>query len=256
MAVCTTTAGTVTGVITQTNNFDVNGGSRGGLFKMFSTSTAPTVPAGCPGPGTGQVVSSQTIAYIPNTDYFGNSFVNVTNSAGTAVASPWFQWIYQVNNQCAPAGTPITSGNSNCKNLGGPWTSYPTIGAGRPNNTFQGGPYKGFLRPDLLNSIGVASMTSATNMAYTIRADATYNPLIHTVYLQGNGSDPVDPSFLQIVSNQTTIQPVIYDPTAAVYANPYFQKNQQTGIWAATASTLQLEAMFQEIAASLLRISQ
>jgi Flp pilus assembly protein TadG len=256
MPVCTTTAANVTGVITQTDDFNVNGGSRGGLFPMLSTDSNPTVPSGCPGPGSGQVVSSQTIAYIPNSDYFLNSFVNITNSSGATVASPWFQWIYQVNNQCAPAGTPITSGNSLCKNLGGPWTSYTTTGAGAPNNTFTGGPYSGYLRPDLLNSIGVASMTSATNMAYTIRSDTTYNPVIHTVYLQGNGTDPVDPSFLQIVSNQKTIQPVIYDPTAAVYDNPYYQSNQATGIWAATASTLQLEAMFQEIASSLLRISQ
>jgi hypothetical protein len=172
------------------------------------------------------------------------------------VTSPWFQWIYQVNQQCAPAGTAITSGNSSCKNLGGPWTSYATTGAGAPNNTFQGGPYKGYLRPDLLNSIGSASMTSATNMANVIRSDTTYNPIIHTVYLQGNGSDPVDPSFLQIVSNQNNINPVIYDPTATVYTNPYYQSSQQTGIWAATASTLQLNSMFQEIASSLLRISQ
>jgi hypothetical protein len=80
--------------------------------------------------------------------------------------------------------------------------------------------------------------------------------VIDTVYLQGNGSDPVDPSFLQIVSNQQNIQPVIYDSTAAVYANPYYQSTQPTGIWAATASTLQLESLFQEIASSLLRISQ
>jgi hypothetical protein len=257
LPVCTTTSGlTVSGVISQESGFNVNGGTRGGPYKMFSTDATPTVPSGCPGSADGTSFTSQTVAYIPNSDYFGNSFINVTSSSGATVTSPWFQWLYQVNNQCAPAGTPITSGNSNCKNLGGPWTSYPTTGAGADHNTFTSGPYSGFLRPDLPNSIGVASMTSATNMAYTIRADATYNPLIHTVYLQGNGSDPVDPSFLQIVSNQSTIQPVIYDPTAATYANPYYQKNQPTGIWAPTASTLQLTAMFQEIAASLLRISQ
>jgi hypothetical protein len=93
-------------------------------------------------------------------------------------------------------------------------------------------------------------------MAATIRADTNYNITIDTVYLQGNGSDPVDRSFLQIVSNQPNIQPIIYDATAAAYANPYYQKTEQTGIWAATTSTLQLQSMFQQIASSLLRISQ
>jgi Flp pilus assembly protein TadG len=256
MAVCTTTAGTVSGVIAQESNFSVSGGSRDGPVKMFSTDSTPSVPSACPGSSNGTAFSSQTVAYIPNTDYFGNSFVNIVNSSLTSVSSPWFQWIYQVNSQCAPAGTAITSGNSSCKNLGGPWTSYSTTGVGAPNNTFTGGPYKGFLRPDTPNSIGSASMTSAANMAYTIRSDSTYNPVIDVVYLQGNGSDPVDPSFLQIVANQLNIQPVIYDSTAAAYANPYYQSTQPTGIWAATASTLQLESLFQEIASSLLRISQ
>ena len=254
LPVCTTTAGFVTGVIEQWAAFATGAGNVNGPDPIFSTDSTPSTPSGCPSSGDGFV--SQTIAYIPNSDNFGNSFTNVTNSSGTSVTSPWFQWLYQVNNQCAPTGTPITSGNSSCKNLGASWTSYPTIGVGADHNTFTSGPYSGYLRPDLPNAIGVASMTSATNMAYTIRSDTTYNPVIDTVYLQGNGTDPVDPSFLQIVSNQQTIQPVIYDPTAAAYTNPYYQKSQATGIWAATASTLQLEAMFQEIASSLLRISQ
>jgi Flp pilus assembly protein TadG len=265
MGVCTSTAGTVTGVITQTNSFSVWGGSRGGLFPIYSTSATPTVPAGCSS-ASGQLVSSQTIAYIPNSDYFGNSTIALTSSTGSSVTSPWFQWIYgdtinpsdEVNYSCAPAGTPITSGNTACKNLGSSWTvsPYNTLGAGAPNNTFQGGPYMGFLRPDTPNSIGVASMTSATNMAFTIRSDTNYNPVIDAVYLQGNGTDPVDRAFLQIVTNQQNIQPVIYDSAAAPYTNPYYQSTQATGIWAATSSTLQLESMFQQIASSLLRISQ
>jgi hypothetical protein len=256
MAVCTTTAGTVKGVIAQESAYSVSGGQRDGPVPMFSTDSNPSVPSACPGSSNGTAFTSQTIAYIPNSDYFGNSFINMVNSSGTSVTSPWFQWIYQVNQQCAPAGTQITTGNSLCKNLGGPWTSYATTGVGAPNNTFTSGPYSGYLRPDTPNSIGVASMTSAANMAYTIRADSTYNPVIDTVYLQGNGTDPVDPSFLQIVTNQVNIQPVIYDPTAAVYANPYYQSTQPTGLWEQTASTLQLESMFQAIASSLLRISQ
>jgi Flp pilus assembly protein TadG len=249
MPVCTATAGlTVTGVITQTQNFDVNSGSRAGPFQIISGDSTPTsVPAGCPTSGTS--FTSQTVAYIPDSDYFGNSMHAFWDSQAGG-------WLYQVNSHTAPSGTPITSGNSATKNLGDWWSNYSTTGAGAPSNFFTSGPYSGYLRPDLANSIGVASMNSAMNMAATIRADTTFNITIDTVYLQGNGSDPVNRSFLQIVSNQKNIQPIIYDSTAAAYSNPYYQSTQQQGIWGATTSTLQLQSMFQQIASSLLRISQ
>jgi hypothetical protein len=93
----------------------------------------------------------------------------------------------------------------------------------------------------------------------------------------------VDRSFLQLVSNQQYIQPLLYqsNPTcpdgslsnvanastclasgnsagmpAGTFTNPYFQSSQQEGLWEQTANTLQLESMFQAIASSLLRISQ
>jgi len=267
MAVCTTTTNQfVTGVITQTSGFATGGGNRGGPYKMFSTDATPTIPSGCP--GSDNLLTSQTIAYIPDTDFFNNSTLNLVNASGTSVSSLWYQWLYQVNQQCAPTTVTITQGNSRCKNLGDYWTNYATTGAGADHNTFTGGPYMGHNRPDLPNSIGTASMTSATNMAYAIRADNVYNPVIDTVYLQGNGGDPVDRSFLQLVSNQQTIAPIIYQanppcPTGSTgcqadgtYNNPYYQSSQPTGIWAPTANTLELTAMFQEIASSLLRISQ
>jgi len=259
---------------------------------MFVGDSAPSSPSGCPDYTDSTAFTSQTIAYIPNTDYFGNPTNNIWTSydfssgATTTATSPWYQWIYgdtnstsdHVDYECAPSGTPITSGNSLCKNLGALWTSYPSLGAGAPNNTFQSGPYSGFIRPDTPNAIGTASMTAATNMAMAIRADTNFKPIVDVVYLQGNGSDPVDRSFLQLVSNQQYIQPIVYHQnppcpdgalataanasgslgcqTNGAFNNPYYQSNQQQGIWAATSSTLQLESMFQQIASSLLRISQ
>jgi hypothetical protein len=99
-------------------------------------------------------------------------------------------------------------------------------------------------------------MNSATNEAAAIRSDTTYNITIDAVYLQGNGSDPVDRSFLQIVTNQPNIEPIIFDQSAAAYANPYYNSSQQQGQWTQTTSGLQLQALFQQIASSLLRISQ
>jgi Flp pilus assembly protein TadG len=287
---CTETANqTVTAAIAQWANFDVNGGQRGAA-QMFWNSSAPGSITGCPD-YTNYAFSSQTIAYIPNTDYFGNSFTTIQTGGSSTATSPWFQWIYgdtdatadHVNYTCAPSGVTITSGNSSCKNLGDFWTNHSTLGAGADHNTFQTGPYTGYLRPDTPNSIGTASMTSATNMAFTIKSDTTYNPVIDVVYLQGNGSDPVDRSFLQLVSNQQYIQPLVYQSSpacpdgaldnvanastclvsgnslglpAGTFTNPYFQSSQQEGLWEQTADTLQLESMFQAIASSLLRISQ
>jgi Flp pilus assembly protein TadG len=244
MPACTNTAGFVTGVISQQAGFSLSSGGRDGLYKMFNTDSTPTSVAGCPASASMQLVN-QVIAYIPDSDFFSNS-----------THGPWDGWLYQVNQQCAPIGTQITVGNSRCKNLGDLWSNHSTLGAGAPSNFFQNGPYQGKFRPDIVNTIGVVSMNSATNEANKIRSDTTYNITIDTVYLQGNGSDPVDRSFLQIVSNQPTIQPLIYDSTDAPYTNQYFQANQQQGMWLATTSQVQLTALFAQVASSLLRISQ
>jgi Flp pilus assembly protein TadG len=252
---CTAVANaTVTGVVTQTANFDVNSGSLAGPFKMFDSDSTPTVPANvastCPTSGTDFV--QKTLAYIPATDYFGNS-----------TSGPWNAWLYSVNPQTAPNGTPITSGNSATKNMGAPWANYPTTGVGRPSNFYQsaeciGGvcPYQGQFRPDLANTIGVTSMNTAVNEANKIRNDTTYRIPIHTIYLQGNGSDPVDRAFLQIVSNQPTIAPLIYDSSDSAYANAYYNSAQQQGLWLATTSASSLNGLFAQVASSLLRISQ
>lgn len=240
---CGGSPATVYGVITQTCGFDVDSGGRGGLYKAFDSDPNASFPSGCP--TSGMTMVNQTLAYIPDTDAFGNS-----------THGPWDRWLYQVNNKCAPAGTPITPGNSACKNLGTAWSNYPATGAGAPNNTFQSGPYQGKFRPDLANTIGVVSMNTAVNEASKIRADDTYDIAIHTIYLQGNAGDPVDREFLQIVSNQDTILPIIYDPTAPSYPNAYYQANQQKGMYLATTSNLQLMQLFAQVASSLLRISQ
>ena len=286
MAVCTTTAGNIKAAIGQWAGFSYSGGTRGAA-NIMSTDSSPTIPSGCAsqtftgGGGDATVFTSQTIAYIPNTDFFGNSFINIqTGQSGTPTAtSPWFRWLYQVNAQTAPSSVTITSGNSATKNLGDYWTNYSTTGAGADNNTFTSGPYSGFLRSDLPNTIGTASMTSATNEAYTIRSDTTYKPMIDVVYLQGNGSDPVDRSFLQLVSNQQYILPLLYQQSpgctnsadvgalynvfnsatcqsSGTFTNPYYVTAQQEGLWEQTADSSQLTAMFEAIASQVLRLSQ
>jgi Flp pilus assembly protein TadG len=242
MPACTTQNGTLRGVITQTAGFSVNGGSRGGLFDVFSGDANAVIPPGCPTSGTSL---SQTIAFIPAVDVFGN-----------ATTGPKDNWLYQVNNQCVPNGTPLSASATPCKNIGGPWSAYPNIGIGRPSNTFQSGPYQGFFRPDTPNAIGVVSMNTAINQASAIRATAGFNITIDAIYLQGNGGDPVDRDFLPIIANVDRIPPLVYEPVGTPdKANPFYQNNQQKGIYLATTSNAQLTQMFLQIASSLLRLS-
>jgi len=271
--VCTTTAANVRGVIAQWNAFSPTAMSFGGPFKMIDSDPSPVVPAACPQSGTD--FAQKTVAYIPTTDYFGNKTAGPWDGNGSATIpgvstglAPAGAWIYQVNSHTAPTGTPITSGNSATKNMGDLWSNHTSIGLGEPYNTFQSGPYVGQFRPDLTNTIGVVSMNTAANQAATIRGDTSYRITIHTIYLQGNGGDPVDKAFLQMVSNQPTIQPLIYecssyDPSGACPgvstpypANPTYNSTQQRGLWLATTSATALNNLFAQVASSLLRISQ
>ncbi len=242
--VCTTVAGNVSAVITQTAGFSVNSGNLGGPFKMFSTDGTPSVPGnGCPNSGTDFV--QKTLAFIPAADFFGN-----------ATSGPYDNWLYQVNSHTAPNGTPITSGNSATKNLGDLWSNYAATGIGAPSNKFQNGPYINRFRTDLANTIGVISMNTAVNQANAIRGNTVFRPVIHTIYLQGNAGDPVDRAFLQLVTNQQTIQPIIYAADAAPYANGAYDATQQQGLYLATTSTAALNNLFLQVASSLLRIAQ
>ena len=139
--------------------------------------------------------------------------------------------------------------------MGGLFSAYPGVGV-VSSNFYTSGPYSGYFRNDVVNTIGAASMNSAMNEANAVRSDTNYNITINTVYLQGNGSDPVDRAFLQYVSNQQNIQPLIYDSTDAPYTSSYYNSAQQTGVWVATTDQTQLYNLFSQVASSLLRISQ
>jgi Flp pilus assembly protein TadG len=289
MTTCATSGTTMLGAMTQTSGFSVTGGTMN-LLQGFdqpypytgSTSgsgdATPTYAPGCsayPINSNGGVQTS--IAYIPSTDRFGNS----TSSPWSSTT--WDGIIEQVNLTTAPSGTPITPGNSNAKNLTGLWSSYPSIGANTaigsnpPSNKFPSGPFSGHFRPDLPNTVGIVSMNTAMNEAIAIRTNAAagtnpsgfanpgnkYTVMIDAIYLQGNGGDPVDPYFLQYLTNQAslTVPSCIYTASSYPYSitytsNPHYNSAQAQGAYASTASTTELASAFSQIAASLLRITQ
>jgi Flp pilus assembly protein TadG len=289
MTTCATSGTTILGAMTQVSGFSVTGGTMN-LLQGFnqpypytgSTSgsgdATPTEATGCsawPINSAGGVQMS--IANIPSTDRFGNS----TSSPWSD--STWDGILEQVNSYTAPSGTPITPGNSATKNLTGLWTSYSTtgtnteIGGNAPSNKFPSGPFSGYFRPDLPNTVGIVSMNTAMAEAIAIRTNAAagtnpsgfsnpsskYTVMIDAIYLQGNGGDPVDPYFLQYLSNQAnlTVPSCIYTASSYPYtitytSNPHYNSAQAQGAYASTASTTELASAFSQIAASLLRITQ
>ncbi len=226
--VCTDSTATLTGTLAQWGNQNAYGGDGYGLVPATNSSGKRTIsgydtstvsfPATCnpstmPSghvPGSASEYIRQFIAYIPNTDIYGNNLLHGVVASGT---SPYGtisngydtreNWIFQVNQECSPDPTVLP----NCKNVGGLWSSFSTIGTG--SNFFPStNPYananvthSAHLRPDQSNTIVAASMNGTMSEAYTIRSDTTYHPVIHTIYLTGNGSDSVDHEFLAIVAN-------------------------------------------------------
>lgn len=268
MPILTCTAGaTVTGTLAQWGDQNSYGGTTYGLaqasdYSGVSPSSAYTVPSFsgvCS--NSSQAIGTnirQYIAYIPNTDIYGNTLNYGPAASGTSPYSTIVggydtrtYWLFQTNSLCSPDSTV----SPNCKNTGGPWSASSTVGSGY--NTFQSGTYSGYLRPDQPNTIVAASMNGTMNAANTIRADTTYHPIINVIYLTGNGTDSVDREFLPIVANYPTIPALPYDPTSYTsYANPAYQTDQETGKYFVTADRNQLTSLFAQLASEVLRLSK
>lgn len=262
-----TTGATVTGTLAQWGDQNSYGGSTYGLaqasdYSGVSPSSAYTVPTFSGKCGnSGQAIGTyirQYLAYIPNSDIYGNTLnsgpaASGTSTYGTVVSGydTRTYWLFQANQLCSPDSTV----SPNCKNTGGPWSGFSTTGSGY--NTFQSGAYSGYLRPDQPNTIVAASMNGTMNAANTIRSDSTYHPVINVIYLTGNGTDSVDREFLPIVANYPTIPALPYDPASyTAYANPSYQTDQETGKYFVTADRNQLTSLFAQLASEVLRLSK
>ncbi|HUA84636.1 MAG TPA: vWA domain-containing protein [Bryobacteraceae bacterium] len=235
---------------------DYSGVSPAALYNTPSFSSSVCATAASQAIGT---YIRQYIAYIPNSDVYGNVLNNGpaasgTSSYGTIVGGydTRSEWLFQVNSLCSPDSTV----SPNCKNTGGPWSGFSTTGTG--SNFFPAGTqYAGYLRPDQPNSIVAASMNGTMNAANTIRSDTTFHPTINVIYLTGNGTDSVDREFLPIVANYPTIPALPYDPTSyTAYTNPAYQTDQETGKYFVTADKTQLTSLFAQLASEVLRLSK
>jgi Flp pilus assembly protein TadG len=253
--VCTT-AGTVTGTLAQWGDQDSWGASTYGLAQPTDSDPTPTLPGGCSYtsnfPGTN---IRQFIAYIPDSDLYGNSLHGVAATSGGPTVSGGMltrdTWLYQTTSLCAPDPTVLP----NCKNTGDFWPSHPGVGSGF--NTFQAGAYIGKFRPDQPNTVVAAAMNGTMAEANKIRADTGYHTVIHTIYLTGNGTDSVDREFLAVVANAAQITALPYDPvTFAPYTNPAYQTGQETGKYLVTANRNTLQSLFAQLASEVLRLSQ
>lgn len=202
-------------------------------------------PSGFMRMGTnGAIGATQTIAYVPLLDAKGNSNYGFRED-----------WVYDVNQGCAPAGTPLPNGNTDlCKFRGGLWNLYPAAGLG--TNKFTAGPYRDYLRPDLPNVYPAVAMNSAVSAANRAKSDTDYNIRFDTVYLVGT-EDNVDREFLQIIANVQVFKPTIFDGANAPMQgnNPFYNSNHQEGLWYFTTNPADLAGLFAQIAGSLLRLS-
>ncbi len=262
--VCTDPNATMTGTIAQQSGQDSWGGKTWGLEKPMATDPTPTYPASCPLAATGLDIR-QFIAYIPDTDIYGNNLHGVTATAGgpTVVGGKVTRdgWLFQTTNLCSPDPTVSPS----CKNTGDFWSNHAAIGSGSnffpTTNTYTNASTYGnpvtYFRPDQPNTIVAASMNGTMAEANKIRKDTTYHPVIHTIYLTGNGTDAVDREFLPIVANAAQIVGLPYDPAGFTpYANPAYMTNQETGKYLVTADRGKLTSLFAQLASAVLRLSQ
>jgi hypothetical protein len=167
-------------------------------------------------------------------------------------------WLFQTTQLCSP--NPSVS--PNCKNTGDLWSNHAAIGSGSnffpATNTYtNASTYGGFFRPDQPNTVVAASMNGTMAEANRIRSDGTYHPVIHTIYLTGNGSDSVDREFLAVVANAATIPALPYDPLSYIpYANPAYVTTQEQGKYLVTADRNQLQSLFAQLASEVLRLSR
>jgi hypothetical protein len=262
--VCTVATDTIFGTIAQWGNQNSYGAETWGpVAADNSGSTNVILPSSC---NYESVLSGggpnvrQFIAYIPDTDYYGNNLhgVTATGTGPTVVGGMVTRdgWLYQVNQECSPDPTV----NPSCKNVGDFWSNYAGTGTG--SNFFTAGQYINHFRPDQPNTIVAAGMNGTMSEAYRIRSDTTYHPVIHTIYLTGNSLDSVDREFLPIVANAAQITPLPYDSQYSstgtpvnLYANPAYQTSQETGKYLVTADKNALTGLFAQLASEVLRLS-
>ena len=245
--------GTVTGTLTQVSGQNAYGGAIGGLYKSWGSDPAIVYP-GCTGPMSNNNLR-QLIAYIPDTDRWGNSTHGVVATGpGPTVSGGLVTrdlWLFQTNNACSPDPLVVPA----CKFIGNFWSTAPAVGSA--SNFYPAGPYTGKLRNDQPNTICVASANTAMAEGYRIRDDTTYNIVINSIYLTGNMGDAVDREFLPVISNVTDIPRLPYEPFAtAPYANPAHQPDQQHGKYLVTANVNELEGLFAQLASEVLRLSR
>lgn len=241
-------AGPVKGTLSQWGGQDSWGASSYGLAKPTDSDPAPSFVGLCSNSaGLPSTNIRQFIAYIPDIDIYGNSLHGIRDS-----------WLYQTSQLCSPDPSVIP----NCKNIGDLWASHAAIGSGSnffpSTNIYPNAKtYAGFFRPDQPNTIVAASMNGTLSEAFRIRSDNTYHPVIHTIYLTGNGTDSVDREFLPMVANFPLIPALPYDPVSFLsYPNPAFQSNQEQGKYFVTADRNQLQSLFAQLASEVLRLSK
>jgi|GEM_PF-876205 len=244
----TTTPATMYGGISQSSNpsYHPRFGPRGNFWvPPYIGEAVGGVAAGFTTMASnGSTANSSTIAHVPDLDGKGNSNYGFRED-----------WVYNVNQGCAPNGTTLPMGATDlCKSRGGLWANFMPSGLG--TNKFTAGPYINRLRADLPNVYPAAGMNSAVDAALRTKSDLEYNIRFDCVYLVGT-EDNVDREFLQIIANVQVFKPTIFDGANAPAqgTNTRYNAALQEGLWYYTTNPADLANLFAQIAGSLLRLS-
>lgn len=178
---------------------------------------------------TGYTVAVLSAAGVPITN--GS---NPTTISAAGCAFPNSDWTYSVYGRKDVKAIPSTDayGNSTLdRGMVPALDLFPT-----------GYTYAGLIRPDMPRTVRWASFNAADSMAFTIRNDTTYAPIIYMIGLAGNEPMAINQDFMLRMANQYPASN--YDST----------KPQGQFIYAPT--TAQLSQAFQDVASQILRLSK
>jgi Flp pilus assembly protein TadG len=232
---------TIPGVLSE-NAQDATGpdlaGITSGPWQITATGTgqgwnlAASIPSGCKANAyQGQGINGSSwnaaqqfrddVAYIPATDYYGNSTTG-------------FRTDYNFET-----------------------TSFVTGQDEFPSTS----PYSGHIRPDQPRTLYNASANAADNQGTTIRSNTTLNPMIITIGLGGNtgGVDgmPVDAELLMRLANfpgGTTPSGFTNYPVRTI-TNAIYSTSQAQGMYVYSPDASQLAIAFQQVASFVVELT-
>ena len=220
-------------------------------YDSISTSSVVSTPAsGCSGSGpltgviadgsaetatdvTGLNSTGYTVAVLSAAGVPISNNSNPTTISASGCAFPNSDWTYSVYGRRDVAAIPSTDAYGNSTLDRG---MVPSL------DVFPSGNYVGLIRPDMPRTARWASFNAADSMAFTIRNDTTYTPIVFTIGLSGNETMAMNQDFMERLAN---------DARASNY-----DSTKPQGQFILASDTAHLSQAFEQVASQILRLSK